>query len=302
MILDIDNVARSGHIDFKKPERDVLPERSSDDEEQTVILFDIGAEERFAIPLNTISRVQEIHTSEIQMAGGREYLNFMGDLIPLVRLEQAVEAFESSYQRDCVYVIIPKCQKPIGLMAANILDTMELVCRPEPGNIQQQGILGSQFVKGKMTLFLDIISLISRVEPGWFSDKADAENLRFLVVDDTPFYRNVLSSFFIGAGINITLAGNGREALQLMEKSDFNAVVSDIDMPVMDGLEFIRNVRKNQRYKNIPALAISANETDTIHSRALKSGFSDFQSKLVPDKLMEACAEFIRRVKSGTLL
>ncbi|MFC1586528.1 chemotaxis protein CheW [Fibrobacterota bacterium] len=300
MILDIESLARLGSIEFEKLEHGASLSRSPGDEEQAVILFDIGGREQFAVPLYLISRVQEISTSEIQIAKQREYLDFRDKLIPLVRPECAIPAFEAGYRQDCVNVIIPRGRRPIGILAANILDTVEMKCCPDPGNFNQPGILGSQLIEGKLTLFLDIFSLISQVEPGWFTEGIGSGALRLLLVDDTPFYQSMLSSYLQGVGVETTVAGNGREALELMQQSAFNAVISDLDMPVMDGLEFIRHIRKDQRFKDLPVLAISSYENDAMRSRALDNGFDDFRSKLVPEELLNTIISFTTSVKSGT--
>jgi two-component system chemotaxis sensor kinase CheA len=295
MILDIAAISQLGALQFANVGGNVAGSRTAKDEQQTVLLFDIGGEELFALPLCLINRVQEIHRNEIKIANDREYLDFRGQLIPLIRPEAAVPAFTSVYQEDCIFLIIPKCRKPIGIVVANILDTVELDCQIDSDTIHQETIIGSRFINGKLALFMDAFSLIEKVEPNWFlADKVGGQSLmNILLVEDSVFYQTLFSSYLRGSGVSIITASNGVEALELMEKNAFDGVISDIEMPGMDGFEFARIVRKNKQFRDLPLLAISAAEEAVMRPLAIESGFNDFKSKLIPEELLETLKSFV---------
>ena len=78
-----------------------------------------------------------------------------------------------------------------------------------------------------------------------------------------------------------------------MKSKTFDSIISDIEMPGMDGFEFARIVRKQNKFKSLPLLAISAAEEAAVRPLALDSGFNDFKSKLIPEELLEALKRFV---------
>jgi len=126
LILDIAALAEIGSVRFTKAGPEVGAAKSSRHDDQTVLLFDVGSEERFFIPLCLVTRVEEIRPAEIQVANGREYFDFRGALIPLARIEQTIPKIAPRYPAERLYVIVPKCPRPFGILAARILDTVQV--------------------------------------------------------------------------------------------------------------------------------------------------------------------------------
>ena len=294
MILDIAAVADLGRLHYTKMESTAPVVRSSSrDDRQTVLLFDLGSHERFAIPLCLIARVEELPRKDIQTARGREYLNFRGALIPLVRLDRIISSVSSNYRDDIIYVIIPDCQRPFGILAANILDTVAVESQLDSKTIRQDGVVGSQLIDGRLTLFLDAFSAIEAVEPDWFETRADQEPRHVLLVDDSAFYRAMITFFLRGSGVEVTAVENGSEGLEALAEGQYDGVISDLDMPVMDGFEFARRVRTNPDSRDLPLLAVSAIEGE-VAEVALDAGFDEYTSKAdrrgMLDAVMRLCA------------
>jgi CheY-like chemotaxis protein len=131
-----------------------------------------------------------------------------------------------------------------------------------------------------MTLFFDPFSAIETIEPEWLADEFSRVGgvPRVLIVDDSPFTQIVLCSYLHGAGVAPTLAANGREGLEALSRGGYDVVVSDLEMPVMDGFEFARAIRQQACYRELPLLAVSG-AGEEMRSRSLDAGFDDFRSK-----------------------
>ncbi len=295
MILDIAAVAEIGRLHFAKIESTAPAARSpAVDGRQTVLLFDLGGSERFAVPLCLIARVEEVPRRNVQTAHGREYLNFRGSLIPVIRLEQAIGSVTAQYGDDVVYVIIPDCRRPFGILAANIVDTTEVDSDLDSQTIRQTGVVGSQLIGGRLTLFLDAFAAIQALEPDWFDTHDKEETKHILLVDDSAFYRAVISFFLKSSGVEVTAVEDGSAGLSALAAGEFNGVVSDLEMPVMDGYEFARRVRSKTAYRSLPLLAVSAAEGQAAEL-ALDAGFDEFSSKAdrrgTLEAIMRLCAE-----------
>ncbi len=296
MILDIMALAGLGNLQFGGAENHSHRGKRSYDDRQTVLQFNIGGSERFAVPLCLITRVQEIEPGQIKRVHGREYLNYRENMIPLVRIEQAVPDFSTEYAADNLSVIIPKSQKPFGVVVASIIDTMEVPATIETGTIHAPCIIGTQLLQGEPTLFIDLLRIMEIIDPAWSNDAFTGTTTRknFLVIDDSAFYRNLLGSFLRASGADVATAADGSEALQVLNTGRFDAVISDIEMPVLDGFGFIKAVRERNLAVGVPMLAVSTAEECYVKPRALDSGFDDFKPKGNLEQLLDAVNNLLR--------
>ncbi|WP_262965484.1 PAS domain S-box protein [Methylobacter psychrophilus] len=119
---------------------------------------------------------------------------------------------------------------------------------------------------------------------------------RILVAEDNHLNQQVVSEFLELSGISVKIANNGQEALTLLlEQGEFDAVLMDMHMPVMDGFEATRQIRNQLRFVTLPVLALSAGVTQEEQEECLASGINDFISKPInPVKLLSTLAQWIK--------
>jgi signal transduction histidine kinase len=102
---------------------------------------------------------------------------------------------------------------------------------------------------------------------------------RLLVVDDVPGNRDMLSEMLGGLGFEVGTAGDGESALLQLEAGPWDLVMMDTTMPVMDGLEATRRIRRHAGWQKLPVISLSANASETDRNRCLAAGASAFLSK-----------------------
>ena len=157
------------------------------------------------------------------------------------------------------------------------------------------GILGSAVIKGQATEVIDVGHFLPMAFADWFSRKemrpaASAQSV--LLVDDSAFFRNLLSPLLAVAGYDVTTAENAQDAMALCEAGDaFDVIVSDIEMPGMSGFEFARAVRANPRWQGTPMVALSSHATPEDFDRGREAGFSDYVAKFDRDTLLQTLGE-----------
>jgi two-component system chemotaxis sensor kinase CheA len=295
MILDIAAIAELSGLHINTMEKREEKARSSTDDKQTVLLFDVGGEERFAMPLCLITRVQEVKRAEIKRAQGKEYLNYRDKLIPLLYLDQVLPGFNATYPSDVLSVVIPKTLHPFGLVVSHVVDTVEVPTLLDSATVKIAGIVGTQMVGASLVLFLDPLAVVEKLDTEVAEDD-DGTSLskNLLVIDDSVFYQSLLRSFLKGAGAQVTVAENGKAGLALLHDGRFDAVICDIEMPVMDGFEFIRRLREDASIAALPVLGISAIEDKYLRPRVLDGGFNDFKTKSSLEDVLAAIRQMLQ--------
>jgi two-component system chemotaxis sensor kinase CheA len=136
------------------------------------------------------------------------------------------------------------------------------------------------------------VALESWFEPEKGSaDAAKSDGKRILLVDDSPFFRNLLTPLLSVAGYDVTSVDGADKALALCEAGrDFDVIVSDIEMPGMSGFEFAEAV-KSGRWQNTPLVALSAHTSAKDLDRGRKAGFVDYIAKLDRDALLNTLSQ-----------
>ena len=116
-----------------------------------------------------------------------------------------------------------------------------------------------------------------------------------LLVDDSPFFRNLLTPLLSVAGYEVTAVESADRALALREQGeDFDVIISDIEMPGMNGFEFASAVRSDGRWQVVPLVALSSHATDKDFERGREVGFTDYVAKFDRDSLLETLAQTVK--------
>ena len=172
--------------------------------------------------------------------------------------------------------------RSMGLVVDEIVDIVEDRMNIEVGS-ERPGILGSAVVKERATEIIDLGYYLPQAFEDWFMRKEmDIEALtkKVLFVDDSAFFRNMLTPVLKAAGYDVTTCDSASHAFELLENgAKFNAVVSDIEMPEINGFEFCEALRRDPRFRNIPILALSAMVTPASIERGRQAGFDDYVAK-----------------------
>ena len=295
MVLDIAALVELSAPRLTKDEAPVVASSSSMRNQQTILLFDIGGRETFAVPLSLIARVEEVSAERIQWANDRGYLDFRESIMPLVHIEEVDPSFRSSYRDELLYVLVPRIDRPIGVVAANILDTANTSVEVDSTTIVRDGVVGTAIVNGRLTLFLDLFRVVELAQPGWVGRARSTGRAarRVLLVEDSAFYAALVIPQLRKAGLDVVHAVNGAEGLQRLASEQVDVVISDIEMPVMDGFELARRARADRKLAGLPMIAMSAMHDETVVGKAHKAGFNAFESKrdqhTLIDRLLSFC-------------
>jgi two-component system chemotaxis sensor kinase CheA len=310
LILDVEGIARhagimqEGRLDRAKEEMD---KGAKEGDLQTVLLFRCGEKEQFAMSLTLIRRIEPVSMSSIEKIGKREYITIDGTSTRILRLDQALN-ISPIVEREEMFLILPRhIQQPVALLVSELIDTEETPIELNVESYMQDGVLGTFIIRGSMTLFIDIYRLVEIIEPEWFSERRmglfgtagppPESAKQILLVEDSPFFRYLVKGYLEADGYRVTTAENGHVGLDRIHEARFDLIVSDLDMPVMDGWEFVKHVRQGKDRQGIPAIALTALDSERDRDRAMECGFNRYEVKLDRERFLTSVAELLGQEK-----
>jgi len=245
----------------------------------SLLLFRTGAPEPKAVPLSLVTRLEEFDISKIERSNGRDLVQYRGALMPLVYINEGDTHKTEGTQPMLVF---SDAGRSMGLVVDEIVDIVEDRMNIEVGS-ERPGILGSAIVKERATEIIDLGFYLPQAFEDWFMRKEmDIEALtkKVLFVDDSSFFRNMLTPVLKAAGYDVTTCTGAAQAFELLENGDkFHAIVSDIEMPEINGFEFCEAIRRDKRFRHMPILALSSLVTPASIERGRQAGFDDYVAK-----------------------
>jgi len=256
----------------------------------SLLVFRAGSEQPKAVPLGLITRLEEIAVDKIEMSNGRYMVQYREQLMPLVQME-GVAIATAGVQPILVFA---DDGRTMGLVVDEIIDIVEERLDIEVAS-SRDGILGSAVVKGRATEVIDVGHFLPMAFADWFNRremKPSASAQSILLVDDSAFFRNMLAPVLKAAGYRVRVAANAQEGLvALRSGQDFDAVLTDIEMPDMNGFEFAEVIRADQRLNDVPIIALSSMISPAAIERGRQAGFHDYVAKFDRPGLIAALKE-----------
>jgi two-component system chemotaxis sensor kinase CheA len=161
-------------------------------------------------------------------------------------------------------------------------------------------------VNKKTTLMVDIFEFMETLNPHWFREREIVPQAgevpvhggdKILLVEDSDFFRGQVQKFIEEAGYPVVTAADGEEAWNYMEAhpKDIRLVVTDLEMPVMDGFELTEHIRADERFAHLPVLALTSLAGEEDIARGEEAGIDDYQIKLDKSKLMQSIHDFVNK-------
>jgi two-component system chemotaxis sensor kinase CheA len=303
MILDPNGIAMSsGQMSLVEAASGELPthRRTRVEERVPLLLFRAGDGAPKAVPLALVARLEEFDLAKVERSNGQCVVQYRGQLMPLIPINPDQPLRDSGRQPILVFA---DRNRSMGLAVDAILDIVEERLTVEL-TTDQPGRIGSAIVAGQATDIIDAGYYLTQAFRDWFGapeGSADEGNgHRVLLVDDSPFFRNLLAPLLTVAGYEVTTAESADRALQLHEEGeDFDVIISDIEMPGMNGFEFAQTVKKMARWQHTPMVALSSHASQRDIDRGRAVGFNDYVAKFDRDALLQTLAETLMDVRGA---
>jgi len=188
----------------------------------------------------------------------------------------------------------------IGLLAIPPIDTVKASFRVDETALKQPGISGSAVIGGKTTLMVDVIGIVETLHPEWFSVERQmphrvSDGKTVILAEDSKFFRNQIKCAIQDAGYNVLEAEDGMIAWDLLQKNAdlVSCVVTDLEMPNLDGFGFARRIKSDDRFSHLPVVAVSSLAGKDDIKKAKDSGVDQYQIKLDRRKLVQCLDHYL---------
>jgi len=256
------------------------------------LLFRASGRELKAIPLELVSRIESLDAASIEHVGGRQVVQYREHLMPLVPFDPAHVWKDQGHQDVLVF---SDNGRSMGLAVDEVVDIVRERMAVELSSARP-GLLGSAIIAGKAVDVVDAGHFLTQAFSDWFEVTAlHAAAKRALLVDDSPFFRNLVAPLLTSANWQVTTASDGAEALKLREAGqNFDVIISDIEMPNLDGLALACAIRNDERWRAVPLIALSSHTEECDINAGREAGFDEYLAKSDQTRLPENLARAMR--------
>ncbi|MEI6029612.1 MAG: hybrid sensor histidine kinase/response regulator [Synechococcaceae cyanobacterium ELA739] len=264
------------------------------------------AGEPYAFPLARLDQIVAIETAEINVMEGRECFMLDGVSIGLISARQVMK-FPEAPQSDgpIPVVVISDHAKVYGVVVDRYLGEQDLVVRPldprlgKVANVSAAALMGD----GQPILIVDTVDLVRSIDAllqnsglqTQASRQPAKQGQRILIADDSPVALDLQARLVSSRGYRVDRVVNGMEAWKAIRDNDYQLLVTDVEMPEMDGIALIQTLRKEPRFRHLPIIISSSRdaEQDRLHGMEAGADYYLVKSSFQDETLLDAIHQLI---------
>ncbi|HKL76798.1 MAG TPA: response regulator, partial [Gammaproteobacteria bacterium] len=259
---------------------------------QRVLKFRVG-QEIFGVLANQVDRIMTLQEAVLTETGGQRFFQYQGAQVPATWLEELFNLPRADVQDTMALqlVVVRHLEGYIGLVVHEVLEEAQAVVKDVTGYLRRhavQGLIGTTISgSGEVQLLLEPTGIkeMERTSPltlktgeVWAHDPL--KGLRVLLVEDSPLARQMEKAVLENSGMAVDTAVDGLDALDRMEVMFPDIVISDVEMPRMDGYDLLRKLRDDDRYRGVPVFMVTSRDSEEDRKTAQQLGADGFLNKL----------------------
>ncbi|MBU1345152.1 MAG: response regulator, partial [Proteobacteria bacterium] len=253
-----------------------------------------------------VERIERIQTSTIEQIGDRKVVQYRGGALPLFELSQ-VSDFSPLPEKEQQEVIVFKIKdRELGLMVMPPVDALEVNLDIDESTLKQPAISGSMIINKHTTLLVDVFEMVKALNPQWFKEEAkvaaqmaESGEKIILFAEDSAFFRNQVKTFMEDDGFKVIEAEDGLIAWELLKErvDEIDIVVTDLEMPNMDGFELTKRIKSDPKYSHLEVIALTSLASEAHIEKGRKVGIDEYEIKLDREKLMKVIRKKLNLIK-----
>ncbi len=268
------------------------------------VLFVQTGDERFCVPASNVLRALQVEAEQVREVAGRAAVSIDDEVLPFQSIASILAgAPERPASPGEVILVVRGRGQTAAIGIDRILDERVQAILPLKGVLSKLGHFSgaTQLPDGTVALVLSPPQLVATAHgrelrlAGVLASKPEVRKRRVLVVDDSPLTRELLVSLLESVGYEIVQAGDGGEALQRLAREAVDAVVTDLEMPVVDGLELTRRLKGHPTLRSLPVVIVTTRGSEQDRRRGMEAGADGYVTKgdLVRQDLVDVVARLL---------
>ena len=323
-ILDVEGIADAMNLarDVEAVESENKTATEEWGETQDYLVFKLkGATSRYAAILNLVNRIEEFPTSAVEQTGHLPVVRYRGGILPLFSATELLGLGEdpilNSSAEKIRVLVTQRRGRAVGLVVSEILDVLSTSEEPDTRVVDREGIMGN-LVKGPhVTVIVDLLILLDVAMKQLVADAGEfqsasqkktvkrGEGRKLLLVEDSPLFRKKIATALEAAGFEVETAHDGLDALAKIERRSSTAgplyaLVTDIEMPRMDGWELLSKLKALNKTGNMKLIAVTSKDDAESRKRGQAAGFHSYLAKFDASVLVTALLEDESEARSET--
>ena len=272
------------------------------------LVVEVGGE-AYAFPLAHIERMCDLEAADIVQVEGRQHFWYEGRHVGLVAASQLLQRpVNQGHQPTLKVVVIRERDTIYGVAVERFIGERTLVVLPldeRLGKVQDISA-GALLDDGSVVLIVDVEDMLRSVDKllntgrleriARHGDQAvEVARKRILVVDDSLTVRELQRKLLLNRGYDVAVAVDGMDGWNALRSEDFDLLITDIDMPRMDGIELVTLLRRDNRLQSLPVMVVSYKDREEDRRRGLDAGADYYLAKASfhDDALLDAVVELI---------
>jgi|SRR5450631_60363 len=262
-------------------------------ENRSYLLFYNARQELCATPLESVVRVEKASHKQVETVGGKRTMQYRGTFLPLVTLSDVARVGTIEEDQDIAVIVARVGDREVGLIAAMPVDVIETRATIDAVTHRQTGIAGSTIMRDTTVLVADIFEIAQTMFPDWNLQRAVGTSqaqsaCQLILAEDSDFFRSQVKRYLESDGFAVIDAEDGEVAWKLLQEHGdaIQAVVTDVEMPNLTGLGLAARIRQDQRFANLPILALTSLASEEDMAKGKAAGVDDYQIKLDRDNLL----------------
>jgi len=308
LILDVSNLANmAGLTSIEGTSRAAEVARAEQEavragqDKQALLIFRCAEDEQFAAPLNLVERIEKIKRTDVEHVGGKRVIKYRGGSLPLFSIDEVAMVKPLAETENMLVIVFNVAKREVGLLAMGPVDAQEINLNIDGVTLRQDGIMGSTIINDSTTLLVDIFEIVKALNPQWFEEPKlstveEGEPPTILFAEDSNFFRNQVKGSMEKEGFKVLEAEDGVIAWDLLEKNadTVTLVVTDIEMPNLDGFALTQKIKNSPIFSHLPVIALTTLAGEEDIARGKTVGIDDYQIKLDRERLMRSIHGFLQ--------
>ncbi|MGO9014929.1 MAG: response regulator [Dissulfurispiraceae bacterium] len=237
----------------------------------------------FAITSHYVSEIIRASLEDVITVVDKKAVRLREELIPVTRLEDLLKLPSSEKKADrdkegALIIIVRVGNEKVGLIVDNILDEENMVIKSLPTHMRNIPLVSGLTLSGKNEIInvLNIPAVIDAAreirEAKVSKEAVGKERISILVVDDSMNTREIEQNILEAYGYKVTLAGDGIEALEKTKEFAYDLIITDVEMPRLDGFSLTERLRASEEYKSTPIIIVTSREKEEDKRRGIMVG------------------------------